>query len=156
LFFEWLGSLPVHVITTSNDPTKFSERLIRPNRLSKILIFNRPSIEEKKEMIQEHLQIKWLKLSQWELETIYSSNIFKEWTASHIWEIVKEIDNFIKTEKEIFWQDIKLDDNTIENIIWNITISSKDLSEQENLIWKWYKEVSWIIVNNEMWFLSKK
>ena len=28
IFFEWLGSLPVTVVTTSNDPTKFSERLI--------------------------------------------------------------------------------------------------------------------------------
>ena len=154
LFFEWLGSLPVNVITTSNDPTKFSERLIRPNRLSKILIFNRPTIEEKKKMIKEHLKFKWLKLNKEQLENIYKTNVFKEGTASHIGEIVKELDNYIKIEKEIFNKKLVLTDEIINKIIWNITISTKDLSEQEENISNWYKEVSWTIKNHEMWFMS--
>ncbi len=58
--------------------------------------------------------------------------------------------------KEIFNKDTKLDKQTIQKIIWNITISSKDLNEQEQNIWSWYKGVSWTIRTNEMWFLAKK
>jgi SpoVK/Ycf46/Vps4 family AAA+-type ATPase len=68
--------LPITIVTTSNDPTSFSERLIRPNRISKILIFNRPSLEEKKIMLNNHLKSNNIKLSKNLLKTIYESKVF--------------------------------------------------------------------------------
>jgi len=58
-------------------------------------------------------------------------------------------------ERLITW----FDENTMINFSDNLQkyiIYLKDLNEQEKLIWKWYKEISWIIINNEIWFLSKK
>ena len=152
IFFEGLWSLPVTVVTTSNDPTKFSERLIRPNRLSKIKIFNRPTIEEKKIMIKNHLNLKTINLTKKNKKTIYESNVFKEWTASHIWEIVKEIFNYLKIEKEIFWKDVKLSNDRIKEILNWITISVSDINEKENMINDWYDEISGKEPGKKMWF----
>lgn len=154
LFFEWLGSLPVNVITTSNDPTKFSERLIRPNRISKILIFNRPTIEEKKKMLDEHLNKSKLKLEKDILNIIYNSNVFKKWTAAHISEIVKEISNYILSEKALLGNNIKLDNKIVENILSNIPVSSKDLDEREKIIINWHSEISWKKEQWRMWFIN--
>ena len=143
LFFEWLGSLPVNVITTSNDPTKFSERLIRPNRISKILVFNRPNIEEKKKILNEHLKSNNINLDKEQLKIIYNSSIFKKWTPSHIWEIVKEIKNYIIIEWKLLWKKVELSKETIEKIINKIPVPAKDLDEKEYIINNWYKEISW-------------
>lgn len=145
IFFEWLGSLPVTVVTTSNDPTKFSERLIRPNRISKIIIFDRPNVEEKKKMLFDHLKINNIELSSNLLNIIYSSNVFENGTASHMWEIAKELNKYLITEKEIFANDIELDEFNISHIINDITISIDDLNKNEVKIENWYKEISWEI-----------
>ena len=143
ILFEWVGSLPINFITTSNDPTKFSERLIRPWRLEEIIIFNRPTEKEKKQMLIEHLKKANLELSENILNIIYKSKIITDWTSSHIWKLVKDISNHIKIKELFDNNNNHITEEEIVEIINNIAIPIWDIESTESKINNWHKNVKW-------------
>lgn len=149
---EWIGSLPVTIVTSTNNPTRIPERLIRPNRFSNIIDFFLPTDSEKKVILDNHLSDKWIKLSKKIKTTLFETRLFQKWTASHLAAFVVELRNIIDTWK-IFWEDISLDLEIVVKVADNINISLNDL---ENIIevqkW-WLKDIKWHdAMNWIMWF----
>jgi len=155
ILFEWLGSLPVNIIATANNPTKLSERLIRPWRLYNIQIFKRPSEKEKKQILNQHLDENNLDITDKYLNIIFESRIFKKWTASHIWAIVKELKKYEILMKELNSNDYELNDKDIKSILKKMPISVKDINQTEKLIDNWYYEIMWKEWSTSMWFINK-
>ncbi len=140
VFMEGLGSLPIYLVTTSNYPMNFSPRLLRPNRFENIIIFERPGVEEKKQMLEEHLRKEWIKLPDDVKNLIYSSDAFKHWTASHIGAIVKRLSNYIKIQS-IRWNPIQLTPEKVKEMLGDILVPKEDIESLEEQIRKRYESL---------------
>jgi hypothetical protein len=105
-------------------------------------------------MLNNHLKSNNIKLSKNLLKTIYESKVFINWTASHIWEIVKEIDRFKKINN-IIWDKKKLTNNYLNDLLGNINISIEDLDDTEKNIENWFKSISWQ-EKTKIWFSPEK
>ena len=142
LFFEWIGSIPIHVVTTANEPSKLSERLIRPNRIYEIIEFYLPSIEEKKQILELHLKKNWIHISQEVKQNLINTKVFKEGTASHIAVFCDQILAKIKIQEALWNTNYSLSDDEIIQIAQNINISTKDINDTIERITKWVGSVT--------------
>lgn len=155
LLFEWIGSIPITIVTTANDPTKFSERLIRPNRLYEIIEFYLPSVEQKYKILNQHLENKWIEISGYTRARLEETKIFINGTASHIWKFVDELSSYVKVQKLIHWETISLTDDKIIEIAQWINISIDDIENTKKIIKQWVRQSTWSSNDqeNKMWFV---
>ena len=154
VFFEWIGSVPVSVIATANDPSKLSERLIRPNRIYNIIEFYLPNKEEKVGILKIHLQEKGLKISEKAMLSIQDTLLFKKGTASHIAEFVQQIYSKKKTEELFLEGDYILTDEEILQIAQNINIPTQDIEKTIKITKDWISQVTWKNQQQSIWFTS--
>ncbi len=157
IFFEWVWSTPVYVISTANDPTKLSERLIRANRLENTVYYWFPNIKEKLKIFQDHISERNLDFPTEFMDWITDEKYFVSWTASNIWNFVSRLSDFMKIRKEIFWEEVKLDMEIINKIYMDSHVPVADMKETDAKIRKWIENMkpsnlsSWV-----MWFNTSK
>lgn len=151
-FLEWIWSIPVTIVTSTNNPNRIPERLVRPNRFSNIIPFFLPTDKEKKVILDNHLSDKWIKLNKKIKTSLFKTRLFEKWTASHLAAFVEELKNIIDTWK-IFWEDISLDLEMVIKVADNINISLSDLEKIIKEQKDWLKEIKWNdFANWVMWF----
>ncbi len=137
LLFEWIWSIPLTVVTTANDPTKFSERLIRPGRLYEIIQFELPTLSERNLILEQHLKHKWIVLTEAIKDKLSETVLFKKWTASHIRKFVEEISAYIKIQWYLWNRDIEVSDEEVIKIASSINISINDIDSTIKKIQEW-------------------
>lgn len=153
IFFEWVWSTPVYVLATANEPTKLSERLIRPNRLSNISYFWIPTIEEKLKIFWIHLDEKKIQIPEEFIKWIKNEKYFKNWTASNIYDFVSRLDSNLKIQKEIFWESINIDIDLLDTIYKDSNVPVDNILEIDTNINKWIDSIKWKTSWN-IWFKS--
>ncbi len=157
IFFEWVWSTPVYVISTANDPTKLSERLIRANRLENTVYYWFPTIKEKLKIFQDHISERNLDFPTEFMDWITDEKYFVSWTASNIGNFVSRLSDFMKIRKEIFWEEVRLDMEIINKIYMDSYVPVADMKETDAKIRKWIENMkpsnlsSWV-----MWFNTSK
>jgi len=157
VFFEWIWSIPINIIATANEPSKLSERLIRPNRIYEIIEFYLPTEDEKKRILNLHLIDNWIDLSDKIIKQLMLTRVFKEWTASHIAAFCNELNSKIKIENALWNKNYILSEKTILEIAEKINISCKDITETITRIKEWILNVTWNWkAMNNIWFIQEK
>jgi len=157
VFFEWIWSIPINIIATANDPSKLSERIVRPNRIYEIIEFYLANKEEKINILKIHLQKNWFNISDSLLKKLLNTKVFKEWTASHIAAFCEQLSSKIKI-KEVLWEKkTSLSNEEILELAEHINISSSDIMTTITSIQKWVETVTWNWkwINN-IWFIDAK
>lgn len=154
--FEWVGSLPVIVVASTNNPETLPQRHLRPNRIDTLISFSYPlSIDS----ISSILEVHWKKK---ELDTILS------WLLEYQeirWEILDRIHHFTPSHISAFclavyealeFQDIEnLSKESLKNIIFNeisnCLVPINDMLNREKWMKKWRDSLGskW----GSMWFI---
>lgn len=143
ILFEWIGSIPLTIVTTANDPTKFSERLTRPWRLYEIIEFERPTIKQKHQVLDQHLKNKWIEISDEVVKKLEETVIFEKGTASHIGKFVEELSATIKIREYLGEEKVLLSDDEIISIASSINISTWDIEKTIKNIREWVLTATW-------------
>lgn len=140
--FEWVWSLPVTVIASTNNPEILPQRHLRPNRLDTLLSFEYPMKKSQlKPILQTHWKGKWLSDMIWHilpLSQIGDSIIDRvsHFTPSHISALclgIYEALEFVNIEE--LWLDwIK---TIIDREINNCLVPVSDMQARENSMQKW-------------------
>ncbi len=151
LLLEWIWSIPVTIVTTANEPSKLSERLIRPNRIYEIVEFYLPTTEQKYKLLDTHLNEKWISISDDLRDKLMKTKVFEKWTASHIWNFCAQLRSKEKMEHIIWNTDYKLNEEEILHIANNVNISSSDIEKVIKETQEWYKEVTG---NESKWWIG--
>jgi len=140
--FEWVWSLPVTVIASTNNPEILPQRHLRPNRLDTLLSFQYP-IEKHllKSILQAHWERKWLPKMIWNilpLVEIEDSIVERttHFTPSHISALclsIYESLEFINIEQmSADW--IR---SIIDKEINNCLVPVSDMQTRQNSMQKW-------------------
>jgi len=143
VFFEWIWSIPINIIATANEPTKLSERLIRPNRIYEIVEFYLPNESEKRKILNLHLENNWINISEKTIKKLLKTKVFKKWTASHISAFCEQLKSRIKIKGILWKEEAILSDNEIIEIAENMNISHKDIEETIIRTQEWVNNVTW-------------
>ncbi len=140
--FEWVWSLPITVIASTNNPEILPQRHLRPNRIDTLVSFPYP-IEEPllRSILQVHWEKKWLHKMIWDvldLAQVESSILerIKHYTASHISALCRGIYEALEFEdiKQLWASWIW---NVIKKEIDDCLVPLSDMQEREKCMIQW-------------------
>jgi len=156
VLLEWINSVPLTVVATANDPAKLSARLIRPNRLNEIIPYYQPTSEQKSLVLDQHLNKKWIEISNTAREKLAATNIFKFGTASHIGKFVDNLSASIEIRKYLGEEKVSLSDDEIIGIAEWVNISTDNIKSTEKNIKAWITQSTWKSdeSNWAIWFIQ--
>jgi len=155
-FFEWVGSLPVTVIATTNYPERLPNRLVRPKRLEKIVKFDVPlSKEVILNTLEVHIsrnlsvpfEVSWIDKDDF-IKKYFS--VFKYFTTSHIADFIGKIKDHYEFKRE-FNPEYVLSYEDIDKIQKGLLIPVDDIRMRQKSIDWWYEEMT-IKWREQMWF----
>ena len=155
LFFAGVGSVPVKVIATANDPYKLSKRLIRPGRIYEIVPFYTPGEDEKMPILERHMKDFGIEISQEVKTKLPKTKLFQYGTASHY----MEFGVILATKKKIKWlfgEEEVLSDSEILEVATTISISVEDLQQVIKFTQKWIEEVTWGHTGPAIWYTRER
>lgn len=153
--FEWVGSLPVTVITSTNNPEILPQRHLRPNRLDTLVGFEYPiKTPILKSIFHTHWKKKWLdKILKKVVDFDYiESEILPkiaQFTPSHISAVCLSIYEALEFEDiEKIWETwVK---KIIDTEIINCLVPIDDMKNRESSMIKWRKGLG--TNSTKIWF----
>lgn len=154
-FFDWVGSIPVSLVTATNYPEKISPRLLRPNRLENIIMINMPlSEEERRDILNIHLKKNELgKNIEIQLLNEFMEKFIKKaerFTSSHLWAFIKKIKDHIDFRKKID-SNYKITKNELIGIYNKFLLWKKGIEIRQKRLEDWYDSLK--ITNGEsLWY----
>jgi SpoVK/Ycf46/Vps4 family AAA+-type ATPase len=156
-FFDGVGSIPISVVTATNYPERISPRLLRPNRLENVIMYNMPlPAAYRRKILETHIKRN-------KVEEIMNDPIFKKYrehkilvdtkrfTSSHIGAFIKNIKDHIDFERE-FDKDYKIWIKDIENIYNNILLSIDDIQQRQEALTSWLKLIQSKNWREKVWY----
>lgn len=152
-FFEWVWSLPITLISSTNKPWEFPWRLLRENRFSNLINYPLPlSKEQIINIFETHIVNLWLQeIFTEELKNIYLPKMWY-FTPSHIYWFVNKVYMLIQFKNLFKKSDkIRITKDDIENIFKDLNINTQELERTQDQINKWLEQLK----NQEktkMWF----
>lgn len=154
-FFDWVGSIPVSLVTATNYPEKISPRLLRPNRLENIVMLNMPlSEKERKNILDIHLKKNELeKHIEKELLGDFMGKFIKKterFTSSHLWAFIKKIKDHIDFRKKID-SNYEITKNELIDIYQKFLLWKKDIETRQKKLENWYNSLK-ITETNWIWY----
>jgi hypothetical protein len=159
-FFEWVGSLPVTVLASTNNPEVFPTRHIRPNRLDVLLGFDYPlAPKDLAHIVGIHFEKTGLTtnigaiLSKEEFIQRVLPHVLK-FTPSHISKLCSDI------ARELEFEDIEVLilsrlDEIISQVIENFVISVSDMELRQAGMSQWREKMKTQSSSGWMGFLAK-
>ena len=145
--FEWVWSLPVTVVASTNNPEILPPRHLRPNRFDTPIGFNYPiDLSQIKEVFSTHWKIKWLdKILEWVLDVSDIDTIFFDWishyTPSHISALCQSLYEELEFKDiHALWKEWII--TLLYKCMKETLVPVRDMQERENSMQKW-RESLW-------------
>jgi hypothetical protein len=158
-FFEWLWSMPITMVASTNYPERLPNRLIRPKRLENIIKFDIPlPLNVIDSTLRVHIEsnLKEIFETSWIDTEVFISKyipLLNNFTTSHIADFISKIKDkyrfMVKKNK-----DSKLTDEIMKTIFDDMLVPKKDIEARQSGINAWYKWIkSW---GWPLWFHMEK
>jgi len=156
--FEWVWSLPVTVIASTNNPEILPQRHLRPNRLDTLIGFSYPVNQDVlKQVLYAHWEKKWLDkmlqsfITLGDIEDILIDKMLN-FTPSHISAVCLSIYEELEFEDlNVIWEEwIK---KVIFDQIANCLVPEKDMRARDESMQKWRDSLWRNTV--KMWFTNQ-
>lgn len=146
-FLEGVGSMPVTVITSSNYPERFSDRLIRPNRFDRIVPFNIPLPEKAvRQAFANHVSRNGLDKifadAGIDAQAVADEFIprMRDFTTSHVGSFLEAIRHDYEFEKK-FDPEYRPTMESLNAIFGSILVSVDDIQMRQKTIKAWYDKL---------------